>query len=410
MIRSDGSCMSHDLDVRRFFQKAPREWLQRYFRECGALTDLDWSVVKVRNVEALYEAWLELCDATQERLSEDFRNIQLLATAAGKMAILDEANEVDDFAVVAEELAKLDGYFQCAFWALLDRRRLWDGAILFAAADGKPKRYWRKRINLPKLKRPSSGADSDRLAKAVGGLFRKKEARGHFCQCDRYRRGQKVYYFLYPQDHPQTPLEYDEKGQCTKRPCKFAFEIVIIHDDAGGTLSIWHEGLKDRVKDLQVLFAKHILDEDIPRESPKDDRVYNLSRFMEPDYQLKLLPALGIKGASIRKIRVDKIGKDPHSIRIDLAPNCPDHVLHDRLHTAIRGLKRSMLAIRLVGIQAEFDLQGNERRNRPRTFEIAAPNSCSLGNTPKDILLQRMLVDNGIGPQQETSTDVDQRG
>lgn len=393
--------MSHDLDVRRFFQKAPREWLQRYFRECGVLADLDWSIVKVRNVDALYEAWLELDDATQERLSEDFRNIQLLATSAGKMAILDEANEVDDFDVVADELAKLDGYFQCAFWALLERRRLWDGAMLFAAADGKPKRYWRKRINLPKLKRPSNKADADRLAEAVVDLFRKKEARGHFCQCDRYKRGHKIYYFLYPQDHPQTPLEYDQKGQTTKRSCKFAFEIVMIHDDEEGTLNIWHEGSKDRVKDLQVLFAACVLHAEIPRESPKDDRVYDLSRFMDPDYHLKTPPTLGVKGASIRKIRVQQFGPEAHSIRIDLAPQCPDHVLHDRLHAATRDIPASMLKVTLVGIQATFELQGDEQRNRPRSFEISAPNSCSLENTPKDILLQRVLVENGIEPRQK---------
>ena len=401
--------MSHDLDIRRFFQRAPREWLQRYFNERGVFSDFDWGKVKIRNVDALYDAWLQLDNTTQESLSEDFRNIQLLATSAGKMAILDEAKQVDDPNIVAEELAKLDGYFQCAFWALLERRRIWDGAIFFAAADGKPKRYWRKRINLPKLRHQPSKADAEGLAEAVGRLFREKEARGHFCQCERYRRGQKVYYFLYPQDHPQTPLEYDEKGQCTKRPCKFAFEIVMIHDPAEGTLSIWHEGSKDRVKDLQVLFAKHVLKEVIQRESPKDDRVYDLTRFMDPDYRLTLPSALGIKSAAIRKVRVLKTGPEPHWIRIDLAANCPDHVLHHRLQAATRDIPRSMLKVTLVGIQARFELQGDESGNRPRTFEISAPNSCSLENTPKDILLQRMLVENDVEPRQKAPANGDSR-
>jgi hypothetical protein len=399
--------MSQSMDIRRFFQKAPRKWLQRYFHERGLLTDLDWNTVKVRNVDSLFEAWSALGAAKQDELCDDFRNIQLLATPAGKMAILDEANEVDDFDVVAEELAKLDGFFECAFWALLQRRRLWDGAIFFAAADSKPKRYWRKRINLPGLKGLSSGEDAERLSNAVADLFRQMEARGHFCHCERYRRRQKVYYFLYPQDHPQTPLQYDEKGQCTKRPCKFAFEIVMIHDDDAGSLSVWHQGTNDRVKDLQVLFAKHVLNADIPRGCPKDDRVYDLSSFMDPDYQLKPQPALGIKGASIRKIRVQVTGPEPHSIHIDLARHCPDHVLHERLHSATRDIPRSLLRVTLVGIQATFELEEDERRNRPRTFEIAAPNSCSLENTSKDILLQRMLVENGIEPRQKPPADGD---
>lgn len=183
----------------------------------------------------------------------EFRNVQLLANPAGKLAILDEAKEVDDFDAVAEGLAELDDFYSCVFWTLLDRNNLWNGAIFFAAADSKPKRYWRKRINMPALDRSAGKGDAERLGRAVGQLFREKEARGGFCTCHQYRRGRKIYYFLYPQDHPQTPLEYDEHGQWTKRPRKFAFEIIVVHDDDERTLNIWHDGPKDRVKDLSPL-------------------------------------------------------------------------------------------------------------------------------------------------------------
>ena len=128
-------CMSHDFDIQRFFQRAPREWLQRYFEERGVLINFDWSTLGKRRIDGLYDAWLELGQETQETLGDDFRNIQLLATEAGKLAILDEAREVDDPAKVAEELEKLEDFYACAFWALLDREALWDGAIFYAAAD-----------------------------------------------------------------------------------------------------------------------------------------------------------------------------------------------------------------------------------------------------------------------------------
>lgn len=131
---------------------------------------------------------------------------------------------------------------------------------------------------------------------------------------------------------------------------------------------------------------------------------------MEPDYQLKPPEGLGIKKASIRKIRVQHIGDRPHTIRIDLNRHCPDHVLYERLHAATRGLKLSMLQVTLVGIEATFDLYTDQKNSRPRMFEIAASNSCSLGNTPKDILLQRMLVENGIEPQLRAPADVDKQG
>ena len=397
--------MSHDFDIQRFFQRAPREWLQRYFDERGVLTDFDWSTLGKRRVDGLYHAWLGLDQETQATLGDDFRNIQLLATEAGKLAILDEAREVDEPAKVAEELEKLEDFYACAFWALLEREALWDGAIFYAAADSRPKTYWRKRINMPVLGRPAKGTDAEKLKQAVGQLFQDKEARGGICECHNYRRGDREYYFLYPQGHRQTSIEYDHHGQWTKRPYRPAFEIILVHEDKKRLLSIWHKGSMERVKDLQVLFAQHVLGADIARDNPKDNRVYDLSRFLNPDYELTLAEEHGIRRASIRKIRVFVKGPNPHSIRIELGEKCPDHVLHERLQKAVSDIPRPMLRIASVGITATFEPQDQEKSGKTRSFEINTPNTCSLDNTPKDIVLQRMLADNGIEPRLEAPAD-----
>jgi hypothetical protein len=114
-------------------------------------------------------------------------------------------------------------------------------------------------------------------------VFREKEGRGDHCTVEQYRRGEREYYFAYPQDHRQTAIEY-AKGAMTKRPHRPAFEIIFIHDDSQQTLSIWHRGKKERIVDLQVAFARAILGRDIPRQSPRDDRVYDLDVFLDPDF------------------------------------------------------------------------------------------------------------------------------
>jgi hypothetical protein len=68
-----------------------------------------------------------------------------------------------------------------------------------------------------------------------------------------------------------------------------------------------------------------------------------------------------------------------------------------------------MLRVTSIGITATFEPQGNEKSGRTRTFEINTPNTCSLDNTPKGIVLQRMLADNGIEPQVQ-ATDEDDTG
>ena len=62
-------------------------------------------------------------------------------------------------------------------------------------------------------------------------------------------------------------IEYN-KGEMTKRPHRPAFEIIFIHDDEQQTLSIWHQGKKERINDLQVAFAKAVLGQDIPTGKP----------------------------------------------------------------------------------------------------------------------------------------------
>lgn len=142
------------------------------------------------------------------------------------------------------KLSELEDFYACAFWVFLNRHECWDGAIFYAAADSKPKRYWRKRINLPRLGRRPINADGQALSEAVAKLFREKEGRGAHCVVHQYRRGllgEREYYFAYPQDHRQTAIKY-EKGEMTRRPHNPAFEIIFIHNDEERTLSIWHEG------------------------------------------------------------------------------------------------------------------------------------------------------------------------
>ncbi len=262
--------MAQDLDIPQFFRRAPKEWLQRYFEAQGVLRDFDWDTVTVRNVDNLMKAFLQLDEGLRGQIVEDFAHVRLLATPAGKVQIIDEApfHGVQD--EVARQLADLDDIFACAFYVLLEHRECWDGAVFYAAADGKPKRYWRKRINIPRLGRLPTDEDGRALGAAVTEVFRNKEGRGDYCFVRQLRRGEtgeREYYFAYPQDHKQNTIQYHE-GNMTKRPYNPAFEIIFVHNDAEQTLTIWHQGQRERVKDLQQAFAKSILKQDIPPRQP----------------------------------------------------------------------------------------------------------------------------------------------
>jgi hypothetical protein len=229
--------MSAEFDLRRFFQRAPSDWLRRFCSHHGVLENFDWGIITSRKIEPLFGAWGEVPNPTRAILTAELRNIHLLATSSGKQQIIDEARSHPEPECITSALSELEDLHACAFWTYLERPKFWKGAVFFALADGKNRRYWRVRNHIPKLGRRPTKADSDKLAAAVGKLFHELEARGSECVVHSYRRGDLDYYFAYPRDHRQTTLEY-EGGEVTRRPFNPAFEIIFIHDDQHQTLKI----------------------------------------------------------------------------------------------------------------------------------------------------------------------------
>lgn len=394
--------MAQDLDLHHFFKRAPKEWLKRYFDEYGVLRDFNWSAVGVRNVELLSDAFSQLEAEMRGQIVEDFANIKLLASPVGKVEIIDEAayHGVQD--QIARKLAEFDDIFACVFYVRLEQKAVWEGAVFYAAADSKPKRYWRKRINLPKLGRLPTDDDGQALAKAVSEIFLTKEGRGGHCEIRQLRRGERAdreYYFAYPQDHRLNTIQYHD-GKITKRPYNPAFEIIFEHNDAERTLSIWHHGSMDRVKDLQQAFGKAVLGAEIERDSPRDDRVYDLDCFLDNSFAFHPVPELGISKVEIRKIAVRVLGENPHIVSVDLGTDTAGHVLNSRVEIAMSDVRPTMRKVARVGCRVTFVMRPGEARAKTRSFEVTWPNSCSLQNDAYGNLIQRMLVDHGIEPKQ----------
>ena len=332
---------------------------------------------------------------------QHFSEIKLLSTPAGKVQIIDEAMFHGRQEAVSGKLAELSGFYECAFWTFFEHPDCWRGAVSFAEADNKPRRQWRKRINLPALGRAATPDHGRALAAAIIELFRRTEGRGDNCVVEQYRRGvvgEKEYYFAYPQDHRQVVIEYNN-GRMTLRPHRPAFEIIFIHDNRERTLSIWHQGTRERTTDLQLAFAKAVLGTEIERESPRDDRVYDLDRFLNPDFALVPEPALGIASAQMRQIAVRVLGPEPHTINVALGAKTAAHMLQQALRRLSSDIKPSMLRASRVRIRVVFDVSGAGRAPVVRQFDLTWPNSCNLASDSYGILIQRMLVAHGIEPK-----------
>lgn len=399
--------MAQDLDISQFFRRAPKEWLQRYFAARGALGDFDWGSVSVRKIDALSAAFASLDKSTRGTIIEDFYNVKLLATPAGKLQIIDEAPYHGVEYEVARKLNELDDTFACAFYVLLEHPECWEGAVFYATADAKSKRYWKKRIGMPALGRKPTDDDGQTLAEAVKMIFRQNEGRGDHCEVRQYRRGAKgerEYFFVYSEDHKQTPVQFQD-GKMAKRPYNPAFEIIFILNDSERSLTIWHHGASNRIKDLQQAFAKAVLKQHIEWDSPRDERVYDLERLKAPSFKFVPAPELGIAKVEIRRIGLRILGSEPHLVTIDLGQKTESHVLDRRIEAVTAGLRPSICRVARVGCRVTFEKGPQDARARTRSFELVWPNSSSIQNDPHGLLIQRMLSDHGIELQQPSDDD-----
>lgn len=74
---------------------------------------------------------------------------------------------------------------------------------------GIPDASWNKRNDLSRVPPHVEPEDTDRLADALSGYFRKKEGRGRHCRVDVYRKGNKENFFAHISDFGQADPEWE---------------------------------------------------------------------------------------------------------------------------------------------------------------------------------------------------------
>jgi hypothetical protein len=105
-----------------------------------------------------------------------------------------------------KKLAALANHYERAMVTFLEYAAFWKGATLFYHADTLP--YWRKRKNLPH--QPAAVHEDGRreLADLIRNYFHHTEGRGKNCVVEAFRRGERDYFFAYPEDYSQQSIEW----------------------------------------------------------------------------------------------------------------------------------------------------------------------------------------------------------
>jgi len=396
--------MARNYSPKNFLRQAPNALLDRYCQEKGLLAEVDFAGLSETNIGPIYDAWDMLPSETRRMMESDFRNIDALASENGVKAIIDAALvEGEDLEPI---FAEMDGFYDKAFWTFFEREPFFEMALLFVNADNLPTRYWRRRKDLPKVPAKSDELSLRELGEAFSYYFRKTEGRGHACAVDYYHRNGLNYFFAYPEDYARTSIEWN-RGALERRSHKPAFEIIVVYSQAEGTLDIFFHGGIKTVRDLQVIFSRVILKTEIQQEE-RDKRIYDLNGLKRRDFAFLYDPDSGINSVVIKKLRLSTLGGFTRRITLEADPSFDHEAIYDLMEDVIRvdgvpechqchKIPLSLVNVTQAAIQVVFNHNGN-RRLATRTFQVSYPNSCSLKQDGRDLIIRKMLVDSGLEP------------
>lgn len=380
--------MRIEYNPRKFLLLIPLKMLQQYFESRGLLADLAWGELADNDCEAVYAAWQQLPQRARDSVGVDFQNVAGLATKQGVQIIIEEGKFHGTDLV--PELVGHPSHSEKVFHVLLTHPRVFRVASQFNYADNLT-RYWHPRHDLPKRPPNLSLESRAALKTAVSEYYVQNQGRGQYSDLDVYLRHDTVHYFMvYLSDYPDTFVGYNDSGALDRHPQTPAFDVVFRYDEASGHLDLYAEGPRQLRRDLEGIFGRTALAEDLSSEPPPG-AAFRLDHLKDPGFEFVTEPSDGIFTVQLRTMQVSVPDKKAGRITFELLPYSTGGSIHELIADALNQVNWQLddLRVDLVRIKVTF-LHGKPRPTTV-TFNIS-PYSCPLkDHVAEHITIRRCL-------------------
>lgn len=392
--------MARHYSTKDFFRQMPNALLARYFQERELFDELDFSAMKETQPNELFAAWLNLSDRQRNEMDAEFQEIFELSCEKGFRAIIDEAGwhlaaDPDARTGLVEKLAVLSNHFERAMITFLDHNQFWKGATRFYHADTLP--YWRKRKNLPQVPAAVNDASLQELASQIRSYFHHTEGRGNNCVVEPFRRGERDYFFAYPEDYSQQSIEWVD-GKFGRRPHNPAFEVIYVYSQKEESLDLNFRGSYKAIEPLQGMFTTAILKLPELPPDPKDERVYDLNPLRRKGFSFVYDVGSGIQDVVLEKLRLSSKVKKGDRITVEADATQDADGVYELLDKIGKSVPLHLYNVTQVELAASVVVDA-DKPAKTVTIRITHPNSCSLKYDDLDLKLRDMLEASGIEPK-----------
>jgi len=368
--------------------------LKEYCANKGILSQFVWGSEHRADPDLFFDALQQGNVELFDDVLAELKRVWELAERGFTEGVLNEARfHQDDDAITS--ISSQPNHEAHAFWVFLKRPNYINNGWVIRNVDKISPGRWIKRRGMPFRPGPVDQAMIVRLEDALIAFFTKNQFRGQSCKIDCLRRGDEEIFFAYSQDHPTTTLCW-ENGKLVSVATYPSFSFVLKHRDADQTLDIYVESDNSVVPALQMIFARELLGEDIPEDAGDDNLVYHLERMLEPGFEFRHSPDLGIASVSMTKMRFVVHGGTWRRFFAEADTVTDKDALHDFVSMLSAQFPDDQLFLDQVWLRVVFERRAGDRRAVSRTFPITYPNIVRLKDDDFANSISQMLAQSGI--------------
>jgi hypothetical protein len=236
------------------------------------------------------------------------------------------------------------------------------------------------------------------LAEQIRSYFHRTEGRGKNCVVEALRRGERDYFFAYPEDYSQQSIEWVD-GKFGRRPHNPAFEVIYVYSQKEGSLDLNIRGSHKAIEPLQGMFATAILKLPELPPDPKDERIYNLNPLRQRSFDFVFDVGSGIQDLAVKKMRLSSKVKKGDRVTLEADASGNSKAIYDLLDQIGKSVPVNLYNVTQVELAASVMVDAN-KPPKSVAFRITYPNSCSLKYDGLDLKLRDMLEASGIEPKE----------
>ena len=403
--------MGTDYSPNNFIKKTPNRLLEQFFESEGIVPTVEIEVedkgkekklkkVKVSKLEETqFEPILNLIglqtEEQQKEIGAAFLRINEIACKAVTRCLIGESRFEGHGLDIAAMLESMSSHYECAMYMYLNHGKVFKNSGHFQKMDGTTF----KKIFADKGIDPNQ-EDSD-LGNFKAEIIKhyREEGRGKHCKVEVFKRPdpERYCYFVYIEDHPDL-IDQFEGDKFMQTPVNPAFKVVFVYHPESGRIEHNAKGMYKQKNQLHDIFCLGVLK--MPDKPDKKTRMYDLEKLKnrfdfkprdtEDNITLVKLKYIELKINKERSIAFTDKGKGTNIY--DLIDDALS--LQDISSGEARNPKRILLAdvtVTKAKIQILFRKMPGNWRTPSVTFEITMPDSCTLKDTPLELIAQKYI-------------------